>query len=1006
MRKLAVTLSIIMALPMSLGPIPANASVSVKICDPSATNWGGGTGTSSDPYLVCSRSHLENLGSATTGQHVKLARSIDLGGSSSPWAPITTFNGVFDGNFNTISGMYVNGDLERYGFIGDLAIDAEIRNLIFTAPEISSQYDGSTASKPEAGILAAHANDETFAENIYISNPVISGQLSRAGFLYGATVNSPQTATISHVHIIGGELDATAPTSDKVYYAGVVGYGPADIHRLSVSGNMKINGAEGDFGGLLGFNISATSDISQVVAGVSITDADGSANNASAFGGAIGWRAGGAVKFEDILVTGSFTAKSFSSGGRIGGLAGLHYWGEGQNRPDNVLITGSFDDGSASRSNQKPIDGGVLPSTVPDDSDLLYDKTINSLFSEGDFGNGKTTVELQTRDTYSNAGFSIVPEVPSGWSLDDAADPIWKITEGSYPEQIWVDVSAARFNTNDVVETVDLYVYPDEHEVIDLSSLEADDGVIIVENLDSALLQMVNVDFNTDKRVELISTPSTPESLITSFDAEFNKAGVTQKVTFNVNVSDEDLSPLTTVLPTDVTATVGDTIWASAYERYLDTSVLVDGMEANRVEEYVYRITTEENVDSDTGTSVDLQSLEGYDFLDQDDQKQWYEDTGHGADGVDYEFYWYAFACVGSDEFDLQPATNLRTEYVSLEEMVTNSGLDRELNADLRHLVDTWDPDFDSQQTVVGVDNASNIVGSWGSNGAPISSLEIVADCPTEYDLKALQIVSEGEYAIEKSLAVEESITLESLDSSTDFETDPVGLTFGVTGGGGINYDQALWGLTTIAAAPNSGGFSSPSPFQGPVITDVGGDSEISGFNAAPGESASVQGSNLNSVSSVTVGGVEAEIISTDDSRVVFTVPETLEPGSYDLVVVSGGQSVRVQEQIVITSSGVQAAAGCEGQQPNLWTKRISETEAKVYIKCGTPGVSYRIDVQQNSGDYETLITRTLVDENDDRQVFNSVGRYIVRTIDLESKTRIRIFADDEKQWQVVYNQR
>lgn len=543
----------------------------------------------------------------------------------------------------------------------------------------------------------------------------------------------------------------------------------------------------------------------------------------------------------------------------------------------------------------------------------------------------------------------------------------------------------------------ELYIYPDEYLVFDSAELGADAGTVVIENFNESLFGVTTVFGVTTDLLVVDNVPLDPNSLPTTFDVRYEKDSETKRVTYNVKISDEDITPTTTTLPTDVSASVGDTVWASAYKRYLDTSVGFDGND-DPIDEYVYRITTEENVVGDSGSSVDLQSLEGYDFLTRQEQIDWYNETG-SADS--YQFLWGAFACVGTSNEDIVPATNFRTEYASLEDMVTESVIDGELNADFRHLVENWSFETDVKRTVVGLQDSSNVVGRWGYQGAPIASLKVVADCPEGYGFEVLPLLANDEYASVKSFELTDSLTVES--RGTILDIDAPGITIGVTGEApSVSFIQALWGLTTISAAPAGNGFGATSPFGGPVITDVGGDGQIADFNSAAGANVVIHGNNLGNVTSVTVGGVEAEVVSYDDSRITFTVPEGLDLGAQELVVTAGDQNIQIQEQIVITSNN----ASCVGQEPNLWTKRISETEAKVYIKCGTPGVSYRIDVQQNGGDYETLITRTLVDENDDRQVFNSVGRYIVRTIDLESKTRIRIFADDEKQWQVVYNQR
>ena len=136
--------------------------------------------------------------------------------------------------------------------------------------------------------------------------------------------------------------------------------------------------------------------------------------------------------------------------------------------------------------------------------------------------------------------------------------------------------------------------------------------------------------------------------------------------------------------------------------------------------------------------------------------------------------------------------------------------------------------------------------------------------------------------------------------------------------------------------------------------------------------------------------------------------PEGLTPGTYDLVVQSSIGNLSYKDGFVVTDASANfaaASAACEGVEPSWWTQRISDTEAKAYIKCPAVGQKYRILHQTGgSGSYDSIFAKTLTDENDTTQVFNEFGRYIVRTIDLEDINRIRIRVDDVELWKVRYN--
>ena len=974
---MAYTLSVILAFPLVAISLPSNANTSVGVCDASITgDWGGGSGTQSDPYLVCSRSQLENLGAAGAGEYVKLAKSIDLGGSDSPWTPISSFTGNLDGDFHTISGMYVTGNRDKYGFFEQLNSGSSVKNIQFGSPEIVSQYTSATQqnSVPDAGVIAGVGTAASM-ENIYVTSPNFSGPIFQAGGVIGegSTSSPPQ---LKQIHVSNISINASQPGSEDPQYGGAVGGGAASMHRVFASGSIQGVPSGGAYGGALGSHRNADLSLTQITTNVTINNVSG--GGFSDVGGVIGIEGTGSTNLEDIFVIGGTGAEPFTSG-NVGGVAGAHF-----HTMSRILMVGAV--GSPGATRLGPIEGFTSDNASP--SDVLYDQDVNpSLSDTAEYGTGKTTAELETISTFSD--FNIVTDIPADWSLDDPTAPIWKITEGSYPEQIWVDVSAARFNTTTTTETKDIYVYPGEQDtVLRLADLGVD--TVAIDKLGSSLLDISNF---PSSRISLVSQLTAD----TSFDVYYRDGLQEKKVTYTVKTSDEDLNPAITTFDATPTVAVGDTVWATAYERYLDTNVLVDGLEANRVDEYVYRITTAEN---DSTALADLQSIDGYQKLEIDQQNQWYEDEGFGTDGVNYNFSWYAFVCVGSTPDDIQPATNIKTEYTTLESIMTDAGLDSELNADLRGLLHDWARSTEPERTVVGEGN-QNILGYWYSNNVAFGSLLVTGDCESGYSYQALPIISNSSALADKSFTL--SDTLELSSNRQNVEVSSVGHTIGVTGVGPL-FDMALWGLATIGEATKSSGFSSPSPFAGPVITDVGLDNKTGPFETSPEGEVRVRGTNLDGLTSVRVDGQEVEFNSIDDDNFSFVMPEGIVGGLYDLDVTVDGVSISVQSTLQVLSVG-DAASICDGQSPTLWTKAVSPTQAKAYIKCGTPGVSYKVQVQTDGvGEYETVITRTLEDIYDDRQVFNGVGRYIVRTLDLQDVTRIRILADDEREWQVRYN--
>ena len=75
-----------------------------------------GSGTASDPYLISNTTHLANVANYPNA-HFLLVRDLTYSGQL-----VTSFNGVFDGDGHTISGLNCNAFIDT--------LSGEIRNLI------------------------------------------------------------------------------------------------------------------------------------------------------------------------------------------------------------------------------------------------------------------------------------------------------------------------------------------------------------------------------------------------------------------------------------------------------------------------------------------------------------------------------------------------------------------------------------------------------------------------------------------------------------------------------------------------------------------------------------------------------------------------------------------------------------------------------------------------------------------------------------------------------------
>ena len=113
--------------------------------------FGGGSGTSSNPYIISTAQHLANLaymvnnGSSYSGCYFKMTEDIILNdnvlnsdgslnsGSYNSWKPIGNssyaFRGTFDGDGHVISGIYINNSSSNYQGLFGNAYDGLITNI-------------------------------------------------------------------------------------------------------------------------------------------------------------------------------------------------------------------------------------------------------------------------------------------------------------------------------------------------------------------------------------------------------------------------------------------------------------------------------------------------------------------------------------------------------------------------------------------------------------------------------------------------------------------------------------------------------------------------------------------------------------------------------------------------------------------------------------------------------------------------------------------------------------
>ncbi|UCD28638.1 MAG: hypothetical protein JSV03_16405 [Planctomycetota bacterium] len=338
---------------------------------PAQAKYGGGTGEPNDPYLIFDANQMNAIGADSNDwdNHFLLCADIDLSGFTGPH--IRGFSGVFDGNGHTISNFtYTSTGTSYIGLFGVVGswYDVVIKNLGLIDPHVDAgtgDYVGSLV-----GYLYYATITDCYVEGGSVSSDSTSG---RVGGLVGGNHSGHITNCYSTASVTGGGL----------FVGGLVGMCP-------LSSRMKITncysagsvvGVEG-VGGLVGYviwggiyNSYSTSDVSGY----------------RSVGGLVGDTLVGPGMFQCVDITNCYAAGSVSGTFMVGALVGTGTAG---------CYTKCFWD-----SDVNPDLSGIGNYTDP-----------NVI--------GKTTTNMQTESTYTDAG----------WDFVD----VWGICEGQdYPRLSW-----------------------------------------------------------------------------------------------------------------------------------------------------------------------------------------------------------------------------------------------------------------------------------------------------------------------------------------------------------------------------------------------------------------------------------------------------------------------------------------------------------------------------------------------------------------------------------------
>ena len=149
-------LSLLMVLCLVLSMLPASAFAATG----NTTEFAGGTGVESDPYLISTTAHLNNVRNYL-GAHFKMVNDIEFaeddfaeGGAfyngGEGWMPIgtkaTPFTGVFDGGEFAVKNLYIDITATSTVYVGLFGYsEGSIKSLVMVDGSITATTTGDTS---------------------------------------------------------------------------------------------------------------------------------------------------------------------------------------------------------------------------------------------------------------------------------------------------------------------------------------------------------------------------------------------------------------------------------------------------------------------------------------------------------------------------------------------------------------------------------------------------------------------------------------------------------------------------------------------------------------------------------------------------------------------------------------------------------------------------------------------------------------------------------------------
>lgn len=328
-----------------------------------ATEFGGGSGTAYDPFLISTPAHLKKLiedvnrpKDNISYKGVNFLLNIDLHVSTANWIPLgiyssSVFEGIFDGGGHTISGK-LEGNIPYFGFFGHIR-NGEVRNLNVSA-DVICNYGKSDYHARIGGIVGQIAD----------------GRIVNCHKTSGITTISSTTTNVATTYLGGiigyfadgevfscsnsGKVFCPSGVGSNNYCGGIVGFGSAG-DRLNENiyiedcvnwGNVVSNGTTtSNCGGIAGYVITlGFRDKGSLLKCINYGDITVTNAYEAKSGGLLGH--GSVDCVSDCLNAGTIFASSHNSRSCSGGLIGWFLGANLHNNRNTGVVVGDGNAGS------------------------------------------------------------------------------------------------------------------------------------------------------------------------------------------------------------------------------------------------------------------------------------------------------------------------------------------------------------------------------------------------------------------------------------------------------------------------------------------------------------------------------------------------------------------------------------------------------------------------------------------------------------------------------------